>query len=129
MEELPAVTKSLQRVIESLVELGVVTSESATNDPTGDLVQRKVAGYINDAKAAKTASETLGNVQIPLDILAYIDDGRNPDVYSREFVELVTKQNQSVAGQIEGLKQFQTVLSMRVVEQFPDLKRAVEQLQ
>jgi mediator of RNA polymerase II transcription subunit 10 len=33
-------------------------------------------------------------VQIPPEIIAYVEDGRNPDIYTREFVELVQKGNQ-----------------------------------
>lgn len=128
-DELSAATRSLQQAIESLVELGVVTSDSATSDPSGDLVQRKVRAFAGDARAVLDAAQRLDAVLVPLDILAYIDDGRNPDVYSREFVELVARQNQSVAGTLGALRTFQRSLGSEIAEHFPQLADAVAALE
>ena len=47
---------------------------------------------------------------IPPDILSYIDDGRNPDIYTREFVEIVQKKNAHLRGKIEAFRGFAEVL-------------------
>jgi mediator of RNA polymerase II transcription subunit 10 len=41
--------------------------------------------------------------QIPLDVVEYIENGRNPDVYTREFAELLAKQNQFVNGKMKAM--------------------------
>ncbi|GMM51891.1 mediator complex subunit [Starmerella bacillaris] len=126
--QIQSVTQSLQRVIESLVELGVISSDPSTNDPSGDIIQRKIKGFIEDTQVVVKEADNLSDVQIPLDILQYIDNGRNPDVYSREFVELVIKQNQSVSGTADALKSFQNILSAEIASQFPELHEEVQKI-
>lgn len=43
----------------------------------------------------------------------YIENGRNPDVYTREFVELTGKQNQYINGKMKAMR-----VCMRLKEMF-----------
>lgn len=43
----------------------------------------------------------------------YIENGRNPDVYTREFVELTGKQNQYINGKMKAMR-----VCMRLEEMF-----------
>lgn len=43
------------------------------------------------------------HVEIPQDVLLYIEGGRNPDVYTRQFSELLQKDNQFVNGKLQAM--------------------------
>lgn len=61
-------------------------------------------------------------VPIPLDVLQYIEDGRNPDVYTREFVESVRKSNQYLKGKTRAFGVLRDNLSEQIVKEFPELE-------
>lgn len=121
--------QDLQRVVESLIELGVVVHDYPGDEPrSSELLQHKLQEFVQDARTVASDADGLGDISVPLDILGYIDHGRNPDIYSREFVELVTKQNQNVAGHIAALDKFRDVLCTDLSESFPELEGELQKL-
>ncbi|MCJ1355565.1 MAG: RNA polymerase II mediator complex subunit [Icmadophila ericetorum] len=52
---------------------------------------------------------------IPPEIIEYVDTGRNPDIYTREFVELVQRGNAAVRGKSEALGAFRDVLAGEIL--------------
>ena len=52
---------------------------------------------------------------IPPEIIAYIEDGRNPDIYTREFVELVQKSNMYLKGKSDAFGAFRDILAEEIV--------------
>lgn len=64
--------------------------------------------------------------QIPPEIIDYVDSGRNPDIYTREFVELVQKGNQYLKGRSEALTGFRDALAEEMVKAWPEMKTDVD---
>lgn len=60
-----------------------------------------------------TTASTLPT-QIPPEIVEYVEDGRNPDIYTREFVELVGRGNEALRGKCEAFAAFRDVLAEEV---------------
>ena len=56
----------------------------------------------------------------------YVEDGRNPDIYTREFVEIVAKQNQFLNGKMRAFGDFRDVLAEQINTTFPELRGDVE---
>lgn len=56
----------------------------------------------------------------------YVEDGRNPDIYTREFVEIVAKQNQFMNGKMRAFGEFRDVLAEQISSAFPELSEDVE---
>ena len=48
---------------------------------------------------------------IPPDIVEYIDTGRNPDIYNRDWVEAVVRYNQNINGKRRAFRDFTDVLA------------------
>ena len=75
----------------------------------------QLANSLSSLSAAATSPSTsssdgLSSTIIPPDIIAYVEEGRNPDIYTREFVELVQRRNVYLRGKIEAFKGFAGVL-------------------
>ena len=66
----------------------------------------KLVASLSSLSIASTALSTI----IPPDIIAYVEQGRNPDIYTREFVELVQKRNSMLKGKIEAFQSFAGIL-------------------
>jgi mediator of RNA polymerase II transcription subunit 10 len=62
---------------------------------------------------------------IPPEIIAYIDSGRNPDIYTREFVELVQKGNATLKSRAEALGKFRDILAAEMRVGLPELREEV----
>lgn len=79
----------------------------------------------NSLSTLSSTSSTLPT-QIPPEIIEYVEDGRNPDIYTREFVELAQKQNQYLKGKSEAFAGFRDVLAEEIVKAIPELTEEVE---
>jgi mediator of RNA polymerase II transcription subunit 10 len=62
---------------------------------------------------------------IPPELLQYVDNGRNPDIYTREFVELARKGNQLMKGKLEAFGSFRDVLAGEMGAALPELRKDV----
>ncbi|TDZ24420.1 Mediator of RNA polymerase II transcription subunit 10 [Colletotrichum sidae] len=64
--------------------------------------------------------------KIPPELVQYVENGRNPDIYTREFVELVRRGNQLVKGKMNAFAQFRDVLAEHVESAMPECKEDVK---
>ncbi|KAI2630790.1 mediator complex, subunit Med10 [Hypoxylon sp. NC1633] len=60
--------------------------------------------------------------QIPPELVQYVDNGRNPDIYTREFVELVRRGNQLMRGKQRAFASFRDVLAAEMDKALPELR-------
>ncbi|KAI1005136.1 hypothetical protein K3495_g3082 [Podosphaera aphanis] len=58
---------------------------------------------------------------VPPELIQYVDNGRNPDIYTREFVELARKSNQLMKGKMEAFADFRDVLAREMQKALPEL--------
>ncbi|KAI9672799.1 MAG: RNA polymerase II mediator complex subunit [Alyxoria varia] len=72
-------------------------------------------------------SRTAPSLQLylPPEIVDYVDSGRNPDIYTREFVEVVQKNNQLLKGKSDAFAGFRDVLAQEIAGGVPELSDAV----
>jgi mediator of RNA polymerase II transcription subunit 10 len=61
-------------------------------------------------------------VDIPPDIISYVENSRNPDIYTREFVETVQRMNQMLKGRSEALQMLQQQIAWQLTSVIPELK-------
>ena len=78
----------------------------------------------NSLSSLSTSASNLPT-QIPPEIIDYVEDGRNPDIYTREFVELAQKGNQYLKGKSEAFAAFRDVLAEEIVRAMPEMKAEV----
>lgn len=57
-----------------------------------------------------------------------MEDGRNPDIYTREFVELVQKGNQYLKGKAEAFESFRDVLAREMEGAMPEVGEEVRRV-
>ncbi|KAK2765544.1 RNA polymerase II mediator complex subunit [Arachnomyces sp. PD_36] len=65
------------------------------------------------------------SIQLPPEIIDYVDAARNPDIYTREFVELVQRGNQDLKGKAEAFASFRDVLAREMENAMPECKGEV----
>ncbi|RSL99746.1 hypothetical protein CEP52_009558 [Fusarium oligoseptatum] len=89
--------------------------------------------------SSKTLSQSLQKVHIsasppnnlpsvPPELLEYVEHGRNPDIYTREFVELVRRGNQLMRGKRHAFETFRDTLAENMTTAMPELREDVAQV-
>ncbi|WQF76005.1 Putative mediator complex, subunit Med10 [Colletotrichum destructivum] len=66
--------------------------------------------------------------KIPPELVQYVENGRNPDIYTREFVELVRRGNQLMKGKMGAFAQFRDVLADHMERGMPELRDDVARI-
>lgn len=131
-QELGGVEQQLAAVIESFIELGVsVYDFPGTSEATQGMVtnlMRNVDRLAGLNRQSNDPESQLQNVNVPLEVVQYIEDGRNPDIYTREFVEAIRRSNQYQRAKMNGLRQLRDSLAEKIVEEFPDLEPSVHNI-
>lgn len=77
----------------------------------------------NLVKLAHTAPDVL--INIPPEVTNYVESSRNPDIYTREFVELVQRTNQMLKGREEAYRFLQEQIAWQLSNAVPELKNDV----
>ncbi|PTB46218.1 uncharacterized protein TrAFT101_004314 [Trichoderma asperellum] len=88
------------------------------------------------SKEIKSLSTSLQNVHVaaspphllpsvPPELLEYVENGRNPDIYTREFVELVRRGNQLMRGKQSAFASFRDILAEQMSSAMPELREDV----
>lgn len=63
-----------------------------------------------------------------MEIIQYVEASRNPDIYTREFVELVMRHNQEHKGRSDAFAQFRDILGQRMMAGIPEIRNEVKQV-
>ncbi|EDO15681.1 hypothetical protein Kpol_1008p19 [Vanderwaltozyma polyspora DSM 70294] len=131
-DELAKTEQQVASIIESFIELGVsVYDFPGTPEASQGMVtnlRRNVDRLKKLNQNSNRVDTQLQNVDIPLEVVQYIEDGRNPDIYTREFVEAIRRSNQYQRAKMHGLKQLRDSLAEKIVEEFPDLSDTVQDI-
>ena len=64
-------------------------------------------------------------IDIPPEVMSYVENSRNPDIFTREFVETVQRMNQMLNGRIDAYRMLQEQLAWQVSNAIPELKEDV----
>lgn len=73
-------------------------------------------------------SSSRSSPSIPEPLIQYVENGRNPDIYTREFVELVRRLNQLVRGKMHAFGGFRDVLARDMCAAMPELRDDVRRV-
>ena len=65
---------------------------------------------------------------IPEEVINYVEDSRNPDIYTREMVELVMRYNQQLKGRSEAFASFRDILGQQMMVGIPEIKDDVQRV-
>ncbi|KAK3669689.1 RNA polymerase II mediator complex subunit [Recurvomyces mirabilis] len=123
---LQAVDQRLRSIITNLYMLILQAHDyhgQGTQHAMTDEIKRLIQNLVEVSQQARTL-----NIPVPIGIIQYIEQSRNPDVYTREFVESVMKWNQQLKGRSEAFAQFRDILAREMMSGIPDIKDDVREI-
>lgn len=62
------------------------------------------------------------HIDIPPEVTQYVESSRNPDIFTREFVETVQRMNQLLKGRHDAYRLLQETLARDFIQGIPELK-------
>ena len=86
------------------------------------LGRKALAGHLRGVAGTAAAGVAL---PVPPEVVEYVEGGRNPDIYTREFVETVRRSNALLRARAEALRGFRDVLAAETSAAKPELRPAV----
>lgn len=116
----------IKDVIQDLFEIQSTVHSYLGPESRDELVHKVTQLSTSLSDLAKSSSAI--TTQIPPEIVEYVDEGRNPDIYTREFVELVQRGNQELKGKSEAFASFRDVLGEEIRTAMPELESDVARI-
>ena len=68
------------------------------------------------------------STRIPEEVIKMIEESRNPDIYTRDLVELIMRYNQQQKGRSEAFANFRDILGQQMIVGIPDIKEDVKKV-
>lgn len=77
---------------------------------------------------ASASSPSASSIRVPPELIQYVEVGRNPDIYTRDFVEAARRGNQLMKGKQEAFASFRDILAREMASALPEVRSDVEQV-
>jgi mediator of RNA polymerase II transcription subunit 10 len=94
-------------------------------DRIGELTE-KLAHLKEQTDPSRAPSNPIHKVSIAPEIVDYVDDGRNPDIFTREFVENVQRGNAVINGKKQAFRDFSVILAQKMKERLKGVDEGVD---
>ncbi|KAF2267814.1 RNA polymeras-like protein II mediator complex subunit 10 [Lojkania enalia] len=124
--QLNAVETQLKDIVQNLYVL-IVQCVEHQGSQTQEAMKREIQSLVqNIIKLSRTAPSI--NIDIPPEVTAYVEGSRNPDIFTREFVELAQRMNQMLKGRCEGYTLLRDTLARDIISAIPELREDVSKV-
>ncbi|KAI1276574.1 transcription factor subunit Med10 of mediator complex-domain-containing protein [Xylaria sp. FL0933] len=124
-QQLKDTIQSLHNIMVQVTSYDSTTTSTSTPSraPTSrDVLASEIAALSRSLQTIHRTATTRTLPQVPPELVQYVDNGRNPDVYTREFVELVRRGNQLMRGKQSAFASFRDVLAGEIENAMPELR-------
>jgi len=111
--------KLLETFVENTRQLGITVNDFQPSSQA--VLNQKINFLVTGLQDIDRAKGSVQRVIIPTEVFAYIDQGRNPTLYTKDCLERALQRNEQVKGKVEVYSQFRDELINRLGEIYPDL--------
>ena len=108
----------LENFIENIRQIGILASEF--NEEGQPAFNQKLQNMICNIQEIDKFSSCMQDVQVPLDVLDYIDTGKNPQIYTKDCLENSLCRNEEAKGKIDSYAKFKALLTLELSHEFPN---------
>ncbi|KAH8879119.1 hypothetical protein GQ53DRAFT_706246 [Thozetella sp. PMI_491] len=125
------VEHDVDNVIQDLYQVMVqVANYDQAGRPSKEVLADQLQKLSQSLQAVHSSANSIydNGPRIPEPLIAYVENGRNPDIYTREFVELVRRMNQLARGKMHAFADFRDVLAHEMESAMPELRDDVKKV-
>lgn len=124
---------TIKDIIQHLSEIQIQThgyvpeTQDLMVDKMTDLAQ-SLARLQSLTSPTASPNNHIHDIQIAPEIVDYVDDGRNPDIFTRDFVENVQRGNAVINGKQQAFRDFTEIYAKALKEGVPGVSRQVDRV-
>ncbi|RBR25863.1 uncharacterized protein FIESC28_01356 [Fusarium coffeatum] len=125
-----ALEQQLKDIIQDLYQIMVqVSTYDSVGCSSREVLINEIKTLSESLRTLHTSASPPHNLpSVPPELLEYVEHGRNPDIYTREFVELVRRGNQLMRGKLNAFGSFRDILAENMTTAMPELRDDVAQV-
>lgn len=117
-EKFDNLEEHLEKFIENIRQLGIIVSDFQPSSQAG--LNQKLNFMISGLQDIEKCRQQLQEINVPLEVFEYIDQGRNPQLYTKECLERALARNEQVKGKIDTMTKFKSLLISELSKVFPE---------
>ncbi|XP_012269281.1 mediator of RNA polymerase II transcription subunit 10 [Athalia rosae] len=108
----------LELFIENVRQIRIIVSDF---QPQGqNVLNQKIQGLVNGLQEVDKLKSQVQDVHVPLEVFDYIDQGRNPQLYTKDCIEKALTKNEQVKGKIDAYRKFKANMLVELNRVFPN---------
>ncbi|XP_054714858.1 mediator of RNA polymerase II transcription subunit 10-like [Uloborus diversus] len=108
----------LELFIENVRQLGIIVSDFQPQGQT--ILNQKITQMVTYMQEIEKCKSQVQDIQVPLEVFEYIDQGRNPQLYTKDCMEKALNKNEVVKGKIDAYRRFKSLLLVELSKVFPN---------
>ncbi|XP_078300371.1 mediator of RNA polymerase II transcription subunit 10 isoform X3 [Panthera onca] len=101
-EKFDHLEEHLEKFVENIRQLGIIVSDFQPSSQAG--LNQKLNFIVTGLQDIDKCRQQLHDITVPLEVFEYIDQGRNPQLYTKECLERALARNEQVKGKIDTMK-------------------------
>ncbi|CAG8572647.1 1496_t:CDS:2, partial [Scutellospora calospora] len=104
----------LTKIWEIMVQLNEYDSENKW------AVSRSLTDLVACFEEVNALQEKIHHIEVPMKVIEFIDEGRNPAIFMADYVDEVMQENRAVKVKNEAIQGFRKMLLEQLQETFPE---------
>ena len=118
---------TLEDLTETVKHVGIIACDF--EEQSQDVLNTKINDMVKGLKKLNDLKDNFGQVQVPYEVLSYIDQGRNPQLYTKDCLEKAKLKNEETKEKINSLQSFKDSLVKELKTNMPATMEQYEQSQ
>ncbi|XP_057320339.1 mediator of RNA polymerase II transcription subunit 10-like [Microplitis mediator] len=115
---LKALEEHIEKFVENVRQINIMVSDFQPQGQTA--LNQKIQGLVSGLQEIDKLKSRVPDVTIPLEVFEYIDNGKNPKIYTKDAMDKAYNKNVQVKGQIDAYKKLKANLLVETSRLFPN---------
>ncbi|CAG2106172.1 unnamed protein product [Medioppia subpectinata] len=115
---------NLESLTENVRQLGIIVSDFQPQGQGQTALNTKLNQIVTSLQDIDRIKNDMtgksSDIQVPLEVFEYIDEGRNPQLYTKDCMEKALQKNELVKGKIDSYRRFKAMLLVELSKVFPN---------
>lgn len=114
---LDPVLRSIQKSLGILHQMHCTVSSFTANSQY--ILLERLNFLVNELNEMQKAAQNT-DIQVPLEVIRFIDDGKNPDEFTKDIINKCIQRNQTTKGKSEAFKNLRKQLLEELEQEYPE---------
>uniref|UniRef100_A0A1B0CDE0 Mediator of RNA polymerase II transcription subunit 10 n=1 Tax=Lutzomyia longipalpis TaxID=7200 RepID=A0A1B0CDE0_LUTLO len=109
---------NLEMFIENVRQIRIIVSDFQAQGQ--NVLNQKIQGLVTGLQEIDKLKSQVQNVHVPFEVFDYIDQGKNPQLYTKDCIDKARSKNEEVKGKIDAYRKFKANMMLELQKTFPN---------